>query len=226
MEKYRYTEPIKMPRGAHYGSSYLVLPSKKIGRNVTAFSNLEFENLLTLEMDHKVEYYCEQPLRVETHIGGKKRETTFDVWVMYADGKNELQEVKYEEELNSQTTNGERCREQVAIQKMWCLQNEYEYCLRTDRDIELGPFWIRNLSYLAAKARRFQIPDKDAERIIVHYLQNIDRSTIGLLDSSGRFERFRTMDYLAYLYYKGVIDFVGIADNILSFKTEVVYCGK
>ena len=58
---YKFTTPIKMPRGTHYGSNYWMFESKKIHRCVTAYSNLEYENLLTLEMNPEVEYYCEQP---------------------------------------------------------------------------------------------------------------------------------------------------------------------
>ena len=75
---YKFTTPIKMPRGTHYGSNYWMFESKKIHRCVTAYSNLEYENLLTLEMNPEVEYYCEQPYSATVFVGGKEYKTIFD----------------------------------------------------------------------------------------------------------------------------------------------------
>ena len=93
--KERYTKPIAMPRSTHYGNNYWIFQSRKLHRRVTAFSDLEYENLLCLEMDANVRYYCEQPCEVNVFIGGKEYSTIFDVWVVYTDGSEEFQEVKY-----------------------------------------------------------------------------------------------------------------------------------
>lgn len=226
MENYKFSKPLSLPRGTHYGNSYLIIPSRKIGRNVTAFSNLEYENILTLEMNPHVEYFCEQPLKVHVYIGGEIKDTIFDCWVKYVDGREEYQEVKYYSELNADNDKGKRCREQVGAQKAWCIQNGETYNLRTDKNIELGDYYIRNLSFLAAKARRFSTPNKEAERYIRNYLDGLGRTTVGFLDTSGRFEKYRTMDYLAYLAYIGAIKFENIENEIISFKTEVIYIGS
>ena len=55
-DKYRYTSPIKMQRSTHYGSNYYIIPSRKLRRNVSAFSYLEYCNILTLEMDSNIEF--------------------------------------------------------------------------------------------------------------------------------------------------------------------------
>ena len=226
MGLYKYMEPVNMPRGTHYGNSFLILPSKKTGRNCTAFSNLEFEHLLTLEMDPQVEYFCEQPLKTTVVFGGSKKETVFDCWVLFRDGREEFREVKYSADMESSTDKGRRCREQVAAQKMWCLQNGFDYRLTTDKEIQRGEFYIRNLSFLAAKARRFPEPDKDADRYIRAYLRDTGKATVGMLDSSGRFERLRTLDYLAYLSYMGVVRFGKMEDECITNKTEVEYIGE
>ena len=69
---YKFTTPIKMPRGTHYGSNYWMFESKKIHRCVTAYSNLEYENLLTLEMNPEVEYYSDCSAQINL-AGSQKR---------------------------------------------------------------------------------------------------------------------------------------------------------
>lgn len=221
----RFTNPLPMPRATHYGNNYWVFQSRKLHRRVAAFSDLEYKNLLCLEMNAKVRYYCEQPYEANVFIGGKEYKTIFDVWVAYTDDSEEFQEVKYFEELESDTKKGERDRIQVAVQKTWCLQNEFQYTLRTDKEIELGEFYIRNLNLLAAKARRFHISSENADNVIRNYLAELNRTTIGYLVSSGRFEQNRTLDYLANLYYRGIITFLNIENECISNKTEVVFNG-
>ena len=224
--KYRYTEPIQMPRGSHYGSSYILMPSKKVGRTVTLYSNLEYANALTLEMNPEVEYYCEQPDRVKTIIDDSFKETTFDVWVLYKNGKEEFQEVKYSTDLKEKTAKGNNCRRQIAAQKLWCSDNNFEYSIRTEKEIMLGNYYIRNLTYLAGKVRRIPTLNPDIIKFVKAYHDTIDGITIGRLDSMGIFEKNHTMDYLSFLCYEGLITFRNIADELITNKTEVIYCGK
>ena len=140
-------------------------------------------------------------------------------------GREEFQEVKYQQELDSASPKGKRSQEQIEIQKMWCLQNDFPYVLRTDKDIEKGQYFIRNLSVLSAKARRFHIESKEADKAIISYLSKIERTTIGLLSESGRFEINKTLDYLSDLYYRGIIKFDDICNDCLTNKTEVIFCG-
>lgn len=90
MKEYRYTKPVEMPRSTHYGNNYYVIPSRKLKRNVSAFSFLEYANILTLEMNPLVEFYCEQPCTVDVYVDGRKFNTTFDVYVVYTDGREEM----------------------------------------------------------------------------------------------------------------------------------------
>ena len=66
-----FDKPIKMPRGTHYGSNYWEVYSKKMGRKACFFSNLEYHNFLTLEMNPDVIQMCEQPLEIEIMVDGK-----------------------------------------------------------------------------------------------------------------------------------------------------------
>ena len=96
-----FKTPIEMPRGSHYGSDYWICQSHKIKRRVHMYSMLEFWNFITLEMDSSVEYFCEQPFEIEIHDekSEKIRKSVFDFWVLYTDGREEFQEVKYSSEI-------------------------------------------------------------------------------------------------------------------------------
>lgn len=222
--EYKFTTPIKMPRSTHYGNNYWIFESRKLHRQVTAYSNLEYENLLTLEMNPEVEYYCEQPYSATVFVDGKESKTIFDAYVVYKNGREEFQEVKYQQELDSDSEQGERCQKQIEIQKKWSEQNNFLYILRTNNDIEKGPHFIRNLSLLAVKARRFSTTSKESDQSVISYLSNIKRTTIGLLAESGKFETFLTLDYLADLFYRGIIRLEDIHNDCICNKTEVIFC--
>ena len=83
----KYEKPIEMPRGTHYGSNYFVVYSHKLKRNATLYSNLEYYNFLTLEVNPNVEYFCEQPQEIAICLENKIRKAIFDMHVVYKDGR-------------------------------------------------------------------------------------------------------------------------------------------
>lgn len=220
-EKYRYTIPVEMPRSTHYGNNYYVIPSRKLGRNVTAFSYLEYCNIIRLEMDSKVEFYCEQPCTVDVFVDGMRYSTTFDTYVFYKDGREEMQEVKYAEELAANNERGERDRAQIEKQKLWCTQNGINYAVRTDNIILSGNFTIRNLEWLAAKARRYSMTNDMGRKMLTSYLRENGNFTIGQLYTCGIITTKNGLNLLADMYYRGEITFGDIDNNQISNKTEV-----
>ena len=220
--KYRHTKPIPMPRGTHYGNSYFVFNSRKIGRRVTAFSNLEFDNLICLEMDPEVEYYCEQPETISLVVDGQEKESTFDVWVFYRNGEEEYQEVKYISEVNDKAPDS-RTAQQIRIQQKWCKINGFKHVLRTDDSIYLGQYYLTNLRFLAAKTRRNIVPSDiqaSTEKKIRSLLEERYCNVGGLIKNKilpGGME----IDSLAIMYFKGIIKFANIEDAIITDKTEV-----
>lgn len=220
-EKYRYITPVEMPRGTHYGNNYYVIPSRKVGRNVTAFSYLEYCNIIELEMNSEVKFYCEQPCTVKVCVDGIISSTTFDVYVYYKDGREEMQEIKYLEELNADDKRGERDRSQIEKQKLWCAQNGIDYVVRTDNIIFPGDFTIRNLEWLAAKARRYCVTNDTGRKMLVSYLKENGNFTIGQLYTSGIITTKNGLNLIADMYYRGEITFDDINDNQISNKTEV-----
>lgn len=221
MKEYRYTKPVEMPRSTHYGNNYYVIPSRKLNRNVIAFSFLEYANILTLEMNPLVEFYCEQPCTADVYVDGRKFTTTFDVYVVYTDGREEMQEIKYLSEYNGKDEKGERDRAQVEKQRLWCAQNAIDHALRTDGIIMPGNFTIRNLEWLAAKARRTSNTNEMARKLLRNYLDKTGKITIGQLYSSGNITEQDGLNILADMFYRGEIFFSDIDSEVISNKTEV-----
>ena len=215
---YRYEKPIERPRSSKYGSNYWLFHSRKVRRRVAVFSNLEYENILTLEMNPEVEWYCEYPLETTVYVGGKEESILFDVWIQYADGRDAFQGVAY--------SSAEESHKGIALQAKWCIQNGLEYEYRNEKNIQKGRFLVRNLSILASRARRFRTPSVNADQMIIGYLADIRRASISVLEESGRFDTGKTLDYLADLYYRGIIDFRHISDECISGNMEVIYSGR
>ena len=216
---YLYENPIKMPRGTHYGNNYWLFRSRKVDRRVTAFSNLEYENLISLEMDPNVVFYCEQPCEHTVVIDGKKHHTVFDVYVVYRDGRETFQEVKYAEEIASEDS--DRSHKQIKVQQYWCMQNNHPYELRTDKEIEVGKYTVRNLCYLCSKARRNTALETIGDQAFLTYLKEHGQPTIGQLFACGILTTRCGMDYLADLYYRGKITFSDIHSEPITNATGV-----
>lgn len=214
---YRYKNPIERARSSAYGNNYWIFQSRKVHRRVAVFSNLEYENILTLEMDPEVEWYCEYPLETTVYVGGKEEKVLFDVWVKYTDGHEVFQGVAY--------TTAEETHKTIAMQAKWCIQNGLEYEFRNEKVIHKGRYFIRNLNVLAARARRFRLSSVNADQMIRGFLHEKKRITIEELAGSGWFESERTIDYLADLYYRGIINLHNIPSECINGKMEVIICG-
>ena len=215
-----------MNRGTHYGNNYYIFKSRKVGRIVTAFSNLEYDNLITLEMDHKVEYFCEQPCKVSFMEEGIKEETVFDVWVFYRDGREEYQEVKYNSEINNHNPDS-RDNKQIKLQKKWCDYNNQNYVVRTEKELHRGQYYMMNLEYMASKVRRYSIPIEiqvKKEHELIKMIKD-NYLTVGDISSSGFLPLGREPEFLSMMYYKGLICFSNMEDTIINTKTEVYLNG-
>ncbi len=223
MGKYRYTKPVPMPRGTHYGNNYYVFHSRKVGRRVCTFSNLEYDNLITLEMDPEVEYYCERPLKINgKDADGSTYETVFDVWVLYTNGIEEFQEVKYESDIKN-TGPESRVSRQIRHQEQWCTHNNFHHRIRTDKDIYQGQYYLTNLKTMVAKVRRYRIDSdtqKRKEKEIMKLLEG-GYLTVDKIAGAGIIHPSLVPVFLSMMFYKGMIRFSNIYDAVINGKTEV-----
>lgn len=145
MSKYK---PIELPRSKKYGNNYYIAYSVKLQRNVVLYSQLEYHNFLTLELNPHVIEFCEQPLQIKIEIDDITGTSIFDMWVSYDNGREEFQEVKYKRELDYSNNNNYRVYQQIQKQMKWCSLNGYNYTVRTETEIYIGSSYISNLRYL------------------------------------------------------------------------------
>ena len=138
-----FKSPIKMARSTHYGNNYYVVYSSKVKRLCHFYSNLEYYNFLSLEINPNIDTFCEQPLKIQILQDNKLTYAIFDMWVKYHDGREELQEIKYESELHGNGPNSIRSKEQIRKEQQWCELNNIDFVIRTDKTIPLGRFFFK-----------------------------------------------------------------------------------
>lgn len=215
----KYT-PIEATRSTHYGNNYYNTYSLKIKRTVTLFSQLEYMNYLTMEMNPKVKSFCEQPLKIKIENNGVFEYSIFDMWVQYKNRVEEFQEIKYSKDLYKSSNQYERTINQIKKQQTWCKVNGYNYIVRTELDIIRSPYYINNLRFLHGSLKR--------QNIKVHRRQ---LNEITSLISDKRIKIFEILHHkiiptesvypiIAIGFYDGIIE-LNIDDKIISYDTEV-----
>lgn len=215
----KYT-PIEMPRGTHYGNNYYEVYSSKVKRIVKLFSNLEYYNFLSLEMNPDVRSFCEQPLRVPITMEGETRNVIFDMYVEYVDGSSEFQEVKYESELNGEDEKSKRSREQIRREKIWCVENGHEFSVRTEKEIISGRSTTANLNVMAARVRRYTPLDDYYDRRIEKALADEKYLQFGEIKERELLPEGEELEHLCYLYAKGIVTF-DIDNRPISDQTKI-----
>ena len=212
--------PIDIPRNKCYGNNYYETYSIRLKRNVRLYSELEYKNFLTVEMNPKVIEYCEQPLKIEIEIDGILESSIFDMWVHYRDGTEEMQEVKYMSDIDPINEYTKRARRQVQKQEQWCRANNYKYSIISEKEIEKGTYYINNLRYLYGLIKRIDIP------LYRHYTKMLQEKMI--------FNRIKVNDILndniikkelifptiALGIYEGKIQ-ADINNRVINYETEI-----
>lgn len=216
---YPFKKPILMPRGSHYGSDYWIAYSFKVGRTVHFYSMLEYAHFLCLEMDHSIDYFCEQPLKIENIFDSHKKSSVFDFWVCYKNGEEEFQEVKYSNELFDKTDAAMRSQKQIDFQRKWCESNNYKYRVVTEETIYKGEFYFQNLKVLQSNLLRCHAAHKFDPSILIKNL-SVRNMTLLELKKLGILPDGQELSVLAYQLYLGNIK-MSLEKRPLDFNTEV-----
>ena len=222
-----FDKPLKMPRGTHYGSNYWEVYSKKMGRKGYFFSNLEYHNFLRLEMDPEVIQMCEQPIEIEIMVDGKNEKSILDFWVKYADGSEEIQEVKSIESFKEESQDYIRTKAQMHKQKQWCVEKGVTYTVRSEKEIYASEYIIENYAYMASKIRRYELPEDigSYRNLLIGYLKTCGKADMRTLIETGRLPLGNEINFLCYMYYIGTVR-MDIDNRPLDNRTEVVLFGR
>lgn len=216
-----FLNPIDMSRSTHYGNNYFAVYSKKVHRVCHFYSNLEYFNFLSLEINPMVERFCEQPLKIEILQENRLQHAIFDMWVLYRNGRDELQEVKYTSELIGNSPEAIRSQEQIRREELWCNDNNIDFIVRTEKTIPQGRFFLNNANTIAARLRRY-VPTEDQfyNPKIIDLLKKYERVTVEELITNELLPLKSEMDHICYMYERGLIN-MDIANQPLGKKTEV-----
>lgn len=219
-----YTTPIEMPRGTHYGNNYHIVYSSKLKRICNFFSDLEYYNFLSLEIDPMVETFCEQPAKIEIIEENEIRHVIFDMWVRYKDGREEFQEVKYSSELKGYSEEALRSQEQIRKEQRWCNDNNIAFVVRTDKTIPKGHYFIKNANIISARLRRYlPTEDKYYNPLIIAALKKAKLLTVSELIDNGLLPINNEFNHLCYMYERGLIS-MNMSDRPIDKNTEVTLC--
>ena len=55
------------------------------------------------------------------------------MWVLYQDGREEMQEVKYTSMLTGNEGEALRAQEQIRREQLWCKENNIDFVIRTEK---------------------------------------------------------------------------------------------
>lgn len=198
--------------------------SRKIGRNslsitgqISSVKNndiIEFESQLErnliyiLERRIDVEMYCEQPIIIEYFDGNKKRKYIPDFYIKYFDGKEELIEVKYQNELLEKK---EVLEGKFKAAREFCNSNNILFRVLTEDDINTCEFF--NSKFLSNYRRPPFKPNLGDIEYILNILNKFEKMTVNnLLDECSK-DDSRKAELLFHIWYL-------ISNYLIKFNEE------
>jgi hypothetical protein len=122
-------------------------PSIKMGRMIAFESLLERDFIYLLDHDPAVDWFEEQPLRIEYLYDGKRLQYTPDFHVIKGD-EQVLVECK-----PARFVETEENRRKFAVGREWCEEQGWSFQLVTDQKIRRG-FRLQNIKLLTQYARQ------------------------------------------------------------------------
>lgn len=174
---------------------------------------LTFDNMMILETDAHVRWYCERPMQTDFFLDGEQRRICPDFYVAYEDGTDEFQWVRSK---SDSLTDGLEM-----LTSSWGRQSGEHIRVVTEADIHKGPFYMRNLYLIAARSRRCDRSEKASDRMFLEFLRDSKAVAVGKLMKEGYLSREKGFTYISDLYFRGLIDIRDIHTMPLSYKTEV-----
>ncbi|RAT94016.1 TnsA endonuclease N-terminal domain-containing protein [Brevibacillus sp. Leaf182] len=215
-----YEQPVITKRSTRYGSNYWHVFSPKLQRMVHFFSDLEYEHWLLVEADQTVKRFCEQPVRIEGLYEGAKVSSIFDMWIERVDGSQSFIEVKYTQELDPRNQRSERSIRQTTIQRKWCVQNNFNYEIKTEKDIRVNQILLDNLRVLIPTIKNQLIPNEIDRHQILKAVGSHRMSIRHLRTELPHFLPSRLNETIFNMIYFGVF-YSNIDQTLLGLDTEV-----
>jgi hypothetical protein len=150
------------------------------------------------------------------------------MWVLYRNGNEEFQEIKYLEQLtNPANKEYQRCTDQVAFQKKWCKSNNMNYVIRNEDTIELSEFYIENMLHLSSRINSYDPIYAKSFYNQLTKLFGANETTLEnlyyTLGSPIYFDEF--LSIMCFAHYDGIV-VLNLLNKTLGLNTEVKLYGK
>ena len=135
--------PIWQLAASRFGNSRWIVFSLRLMRLVILYSDLKYDHWVTVEANHRIISYCEQPLRIRTKTADGFVTTVFDMWLLFASGKEVFREVKY----NAQLTEARVVR-QLLAQRTYCAIESGNHEVFDEHRIRRNPVYLRSWKFM------------------------------------------------------------------------------
>ena len=155
-------QPVKPSKKFVTASNHYRFYSYKLDRDVDAYCWLERMNLLALEFDPGVQYFCERPLQIDEFVGTKQLRHVLNTVVLRSST------------LTFQVVKPDECLVQYGSQRLpggwpliqqWAKIHQYQIEFVTDKEVLADLLRARNLLLLAPFLRATQFfPDAELRR--------------------------------------------------------------
>lgn len=135
--------PVTKLAASRFGNNRWIVFSLRLLRLVILYSDLEYDHWVTVESNYRIISYCEQPLRVRVKTPHGFVTTVFDMWLLFASGREVFREVKYRNQLTEP-----KVIRQIGAQKTYCASEGGNHDIFDELRIRRNPRYIRSWKFV------------------------------------------------------------------------------
>lgn len=175
--------------------------SPKLHRHIVFNSLMEYRNWLVVECNPYVKCFKEYPLDVKIPCGDYSVTITFDMWVQYLGGEEELIQLQYKDDFLRSTS---LAFYGLNIAEKWCRENDYTYSLISNEGIYANETYLENLETIITAVELLQ---KNFDLALQHeliQLLTLEQRTLKQLCKLTNEDRVEVHRMVCWLLYTGV----------------------
>jgi hypothetical protein len=190
--------------------------SLKICRDVFLSSGLEYDNWLFIECNPHVISYCEQPFEIKLPMGNMIRSSIPNMWILYADGTEEIREIKYSNDLQEK-----RVLTQIEIQQEWCEKHNLVHRIVTEKELRRNRFLLTNYKIIISLLKKGNYLNEAIRSDIMDQIKRDKKTSIQqLLNISSGLNIETLLSNIALLLFIGEI-YADLDSNYFGINSEV-----
>lgn len=184
-----------------YGNNRWKTKSLKIDREVFLYSDLEYDNWLTVECNPSVIKFCEQPFLIKLPYNNTIRTSIPDMWILYDNGDEEIVEVKYSNDLIKN-----KVKEQIEIQQLWATKKGIRHKIVTEREVRVNRLLLSNYKSILSILKNVEIKELVELDNYLDIIKAKERLLISEFSDLFNVEQTVVLKNIAFLLYRGQIN--------------------